>query len=360
MSYPIPDYVYAELERDRDISGAELARRCDLAGRTARRYRREFLLGRAEPVSHTIEKRVTSARMEEYHEAQETLSAQDFLKIAPQLVREAQARNPVITHDTFTFDENAPIAIMFVSCMHLGGRYTKYELFQEMYEKLLGIPRLFWASLGDDIEGYIAQFRDVSAIYSQFIQVPDQLDVLREVLYPLAHSNKLLLGCGSQHGGKWLNQRTGDNPVKDIYLNELDVPFFDGVGYAEINVGEQTYHVAFSHELDGNSQWNPLHAQSKSSRFRFPSADVVVQGDKHTPAMQLAPYFIDEYRLGLRETPDVWLLQAGTAKVLEDPYTIQRWPTGKFGWPIAVFFPDRHEVKCTLDIEDAKLWLQQT
>lgn len=357
MSYTIPEDVYQFLLDNPGVNGRELAEQCHLAGRTARRYRLYFARGEAVPGRPVQEVKVISDRMREYHAAQDTLSSRDFIERAPKMVRDAQARNPVITHDTFTFEVDHPVAIMFVSCIHLGGRYTMYEEFQEIFEQSLAIPHLYWVSLGDDMEGFIAQFKSVDAVYSQLIQVPDQLDILRDIVQEIVDLNKMLWACGSQHGDKWLRQSTGFDPVKRMYLDDFEVPFFDGVGFAKLEVGQQVYHVAFSHEFDGNSMWNPLQAQSKAARMRFPTADVVVMGDKHMPAMQLSTYFMDEYKMGLRENPDVWLLQAGTAKTGEDIYTVQRWPTGKLGWPIAVFFPDRHEVKCTLSIEDAKLWL---
>lgn len=49
MSYPIPDLAYRLLEENPELSGAELARRTGIAGRSARRYVRKFREGEAIP-----------------------------------------------------------------------------------------------------------------------------------------------------------------------------------------------------------------------------------------------------------------------------------------------------------------------
>lgn len=49
MSYPIPDLAYRLLEDNPELSGAELARRTGIAGRSARRYVEKFRAGEATP-----------------------------------------------------------------------------------------------------------------------------------------------------------------------------------------------------------------------------------------------------------------------------------------------------------------------
>jgi hypothetical protein len=83
--------------------------------------------------------------------------------------------DPIVTHDEFTIPTDKPIGIIFVSCAHLGGRYTAYTEFQELYHKALGIPNLYWGSLGDDIEGFLSYFPDVRSIEEQLHNPTNQL-----------------------------------------------------------------------------------------------------------------------------------------------------------------------------------------
>lgn len=352
MAY-IPEEVLTYLEDNPEVSGAELARLLRIPGRSARRYVMNYRSNGTKNLP------VRSQQIEEWEATREEddFDADAFLDEAPKLVRQAQAKDPVFTNDHMTFPTNKPVGIMWVSCMHLGGRYTAYEEFRDVYEEALSIPHLYWGSLGDDIEGFISQFPDADAVQSQILSVERQMLLLEKVLDPMVSRRKLLFGCGSQHGGKWIQRRQGRNPVKEMYLN-MRVPFFDGQAYVQFDVGDETYFVGLAHEMPGSSQTNPNHAQARALRDRYPNADVVVMGDRHTPSMQWHAVYRDEYEAGNRPSPYVWLLAAGTAKTGPDKYTINGWPKGTLGWPITVFFPDEHKVKCTFDLEDARQWLK--
>lgn len=352
----LKQYTVEELQRG-DVTGADLVR-LGLANhpRTGRRYKRRAINRMLGNGDHPP---VRSSFMEDYYEeveAEPEINLKEFFKWAREEVRKSFQEDPIVTHDTFTFEGDKPIAAIFPSCIHLGGRYTKYEAFEEVFNKVLTIPRLYWGSLGDDIEGFLAGFRDVKAVYDQLRPVPNQIVVLREILSKIAEHDKLLFGVSSQHGGKWLRQDTGKDPVKQLYL-DLGVPYFDGMGYVKFKVGDQVYNVAFAHSFKGNSQWNPSHGQTRALRWNFPNADVVIMGDKHEPAVQQFPVYKHEFEAGNRKSAMALMLQSGTAKTGPDPYTIENWPTGTMGWPVVVFFPDRHEIKWSWDLADIIHWL---
>lgn len=100
-----------------------------------------------------------------------------------------------------------------------------------------------------------------------------------------------------------------------------------------------------------------LRAQGQALRWDLPSADVIVQGDKHVYGAAEVTAFKFEYDAGLRPSPFVWLVQVGTAKAGPDKYSIRRWSQGVFEWPIAVFWPDEHKIKVTRHLEDVEAWL---
>lgn len=349
--YRIPKHVYEFFCKNPNLSAAEAARFLHLPGRTVRRYRYYWLREAAVPVQP--EQKITSERMQELedNDFEDDFDVDTFLEEAARQVRRLDKVDPIITQDRFHFDGDKPIAVAFVSCLHLGGRYTAYDEFRDIYEQILDIPRLYFGSLGDDIEGFISYFRDAEAVYDQIIDPKRQRVILERVLEPMAAQNKLLFGCSSQHGDKWQRRQSGDNPIKEMYMDTFGVPFFDGVGYIEFVVGKETYYIALSHEFPGTSQWNPLHAQQRASKFRFPLADVVVQGDKHTTAYALVTSFMDEYLMGSRPSPYTWLVQSGTAKTGPDKYTITNWSRGNFGWPVVIFYPNKHDLTVEMDLD---------
>ena len=346
----VPQEVIEHLKEHPSSTGMDLFLK-GLAGspRTGNRYKQYIKAGVAD--SACRQKRVLSQQMADLWE-DESFNLEQFLERAPQLVREAQRRDPVITHDVLDFDTDQPVAVIFPSCAHLGGRYTAYEEFKDIFHQVLGMDRIYWGSLGDDIEGFETFFRDVDAIYSQIVNVKVQYQILERILDELAEQHKLLFGMSSQHGGDWTQRNTGTNPIKDLYL-KYGVPFFDGQAYVKFVVGDQTYNVAMAHAFKGHSQWNPLHPQTRAWKFEFPQADLVVMGDRHTFGWSEVPGYGWE-----EDSPKtVLLLQSGTMKTGPDKYTIQKFSQGQLGWPIVVFFPHEHKLKWSWELEDIKYWL---
>lgn len=280
--------------------------------------------------------------------------------LAKRMQQAIDSVDPVITHAERRFEGDSPVGILFVSCAHLGSRYTFYDEFLALFRRVLATPNLFWLSLGDDVEGFLASFPDASAVTDQAIANPKvQRAMLARILDKLAERGKLLAGCASQHGGDWIRRRTGDDPIKDLYL-ERDVPYFDGKRLFTLTVGEQTYQIALAHEFPGFSMWNPSHAQRRAGTFDFPSADVVVMGDKHKGAVQrltLPPF---EFDAGLRPSFVQWLVQVGTMKQGLDKYSIRGWSRGVLEWPILVFHPHEHYIEWTDNLTRAQMMLEQS
>lgn len=314
---------------------------------TAKRHKKYFREGLAIPDSHQ-EVKVQIASQQEVEE--EEFDAEEFLRIAPALVRAAQQHDPVLTHDTFNFGTAGPVGVIFPSCAHLGGRYTAYDEFRDIFHHILDMSHVYWASLGDDIEGFTAQFQDADAVQSQIYSVNQQYQLLNAVLTRLKNKNKLLLGVASQHGGAWTQRRSGVNPIKAMYQS-FGVPFYDGKAYLKFVVGDQTYHVAIAHEFPGTSMWNSMHPQTRALRFDFPNADVVVMGDKHKWGASVIPAFPWENEAGNRKSSVAYLIQSGTAKTGPDKYSIATWGPGTLGWPVMVFYPDRHEVEYSFKLD---------
>lgn len=348
--YPIPFKVYDYLELHFPTDTKTLQEEFDLAARTARRYIQHYREGTAARSPRPI---LRLNRPSESAPEPEEFNLQEYIQIFRKLQQLNEEADPVTNIDYFEFETDQPVAITFASCMHLGSRYVEYELFEEVLEEILSIENLYFGSLGDDIEGYISSFRDAGAVESQLIPVKAQREILRNVLKMIVDQEKLLFGCGSQHGGDWEDKRSGLNPIKRMYL-DLGVPFYDGTSYLKVQVGEEVYFIAVAHQFPGHSQWNPSHPQMRALRERFPMADVVVMGDKHSPVKQRVPAFPDEFHMGNRKSDYAWLLQAGTLKTGMDKFTIKRWATGMYGWPIVILYPKEHKVDVTFYFDEAQ------
>lgn len=281
----------------------------------------------------------------------------ELLRIADAFGAIMQARDPVYTHGTLRIETETPVGVLFMSCAHLGGRYTQHGEFLAFMRRVLAIPSLYVATLGDDIEGFLPGFPDVEAVTKQPLSIDIQIHVLRLVLRKLAASNRLLFGMAGQHSGDWFVKRYGTNPVKDVYT-AAGLPYFDGQAYLKLSIGAQCYNVAVSHKFKGYSMYNPVHAQGRALRWEFPNADVVAQGDKHTYALAENSAYWWEYRAGNRPSPYAWLVQTGTAKSGPDKYTIKGWSQGVFSWPVLIFDPLEHRIEGSRFLKTIGAWLE--
>ena len=267
-----------------------------------------------------------------------------ILEVAEMFKGLTNAADPVYTGGTLRVRTDTPIGVMFVSCAHLGGRYTDHVAFWNLITRALELPNMYFAMLGDDIEGFLPGHIDRESEMKQPLNLDIQMILLQKITRYLAKAKRLLFGMAGQHSGDWMNRRYGDNPVKRAFT-EQGVPYFDGQAYFPLSVGSQRYMIAVAHQFPGSSQTNPLHAQGRALRWNFPMADVIAQGDKHTYAMSEQTAYPWEYKVGNRASPYVWLIQTGTAKTGPDKYTIKRWSEGTFMWPVLVFGAQRHQVE---------------
>jgi len=345
----IPSKVFDILEQDPTTSGAKLFQMGAVPSeRTGRRWKGYFKNGKAVRDEHYfVEEKVTFNSPDYVEESEEEIIDLDELIAYSQKLSEIyQKRDPLIKTCDFDFPHDEPIAVMFASCFHLGGRYTAYHQFEEIFNEVLNTPRLYFITLGDEIEGFLSSFKDKKAIADQLYQVPTQVRIMEKVLDQLRDKNKLLAGVAGQHGGWWMAANYTENPIKRYFL-ESSLPYFDGMGYARFKFKSQTYRVAMAHKFKGSSMWNPHHAQMKAHKTEFPSADLVVMGDKHTYGVQNVNSYSWEYDAGERESDRVLLVQVGTAKTGPDEYTIKGWSTGRLGWPAIIFDPNDHCITYT-------------
>ncbi len=283
---------------------------------------------------------------------------EELIRLARDTQTAVNKVDPILTHETITLDTMAPVAIIFVSCSHLGSRYVQHEAFEKLLNDVLEIPRLYWWALGDETEGFTGFF-DVASAHEQALADPKlQRRLLAHVLDKLAAAGKLLCGFASQHGSDWMRRKTGEDPIKQMYLAR-EIPYFDGQAFIKLRVGPEDYRIFSAHEMPGNSMYNKNHPQKRAALFKAPTADVIVMGDKHTYSVQQSAVDTWEYLAGERPSYLQWLVQVGAAKTGPDPYTIKSWSPAVWEWPILIFRPDRHQIAQAADLEMAKWMLAE-
>jgi hypothetical protein len=280
-----------------------------------------------------------------------------LMELAAELSRQMAIVDPVVTHIDIDWRHiTEPMAIGLFGCFQIGGRYTFHSFIRDRINDVLSHPRVYMASFGDEIEGFLPDsFAGARSIMEQalppMLQFPMWLGFLDKV------KDKVLWGLGSQHGSHWEERRVGSpTKVKKAYM-ERNIPFFDGMGYVRVHLGSQTYNLAVAHEFPGNSMYNPAHPHKRALWQRFPIADVLAMADKHQSAIHRENVYSNEVEIGNRKSTAVHFLQIGTAKGGPDPYTMRGWERGQTEWPIVVLYPDEHRVKVSEDINDIRFWL---
>jgi hypothetical protein len=173
-------------------------------------------------------------------------------------------------------DGSSPIAVMALSDTHIGAMGTDYSLFVELTDIILNTDNLYVAILGDEVEWAI-RLRSVSEICAQVLDPSLQLEFIESWLNDIQH--KVLFATWSNHSTDRSEQAIGVCPVKNILAKT--VPFFTGIGHAELQVGEQKYYIAASHRFKGVTQVDCTAGCKRYLRMEWPQGEVAIQGDAH-------------------------------------------------------------------------------
>jgi hypothetical protein len=231
-----------------------------------------------------------------------------------------------------------PIAIAFRGDWHAGNKNTFYQILRKHNEIIRDTPGMYCAELGDFCDAFIK---------------PTMQDGAQEALYPVQMQRlyvwaaykeflkgKVINNLTGQHD-YWASQLAGFDPVEWL-SHDFEVPYLKHGGTVNLTVGNEAYSIAVRHQARGNSQWNPTHSNIRQLFFDG-YHDVIAHADKHQFGAQQIPY---QGQLAL-------LVRPGSYKPY-DNFSEQRgygasWPD----IPVAIFFPDRHEVQHIIGLETA-------
>jgi len=272
-------------------------------------------------------------------------------KVEP-VIKSAEIRIPT---------DGMPVAFSPTSCWHLGGLYTYHEGFREKMDELLGIDRFYWGVHGDEYEGFPADW--AMTVFNNLLPPSIQKKLVAKIISKLHGEGKLLYSMWSNHPA-FEERKTGESPSEIIWRGQAPgVPYFSGKGIVKLLVGGggkkyQEYILSVAHVFKGHSQWNPSHSQRRQFD-NVPQADFVIQGDKHSYSYQEIMGKTEAYDAGLQKNYTVHLVQTGTAKALNDPYTLRCWSRGVFIWPVFVLSGKEHRIHRVGDIEALHWYLQR-
>lgn len=173
-----------------------------------------------------------------------------------------------------------PIAIMAFSDQHLGAWSTDYEKLVQLTDEILNTPDLYVALLGD-YGHYAIKLRNVLEVSDNLLPPEQQTDFLESWFNDIW--KKVILATWENHGVERQEKQAGESSTKRLLSRKIT--YFNGIGHADIKVGDQVYRGAFSHNFRGRSIENPCHSQMRYMRREGTDRDFAMSGDTHVPGL---------------------------------------------------------------------------
>lgn len=173
--------------------------------------------------------------------------------------------------------QNNPAYIVALSDVHLGSKLCNIELFKQTIKFISDHRDVYTILLGDMAE--TATRTSVGlGIFEEDFHIEEQLDMLTELLSPLAEKGKILGIVPGNHEYR-IHSMAGLDPTK-VLANNLGIDYCGYQGYFDLKVGEQNYNVVAWHGAGG--------ASTKASRVKAAEklkevvmADVYLSGHTH-------------------------------------------------------------------------------
>ena len=281
--------------------------------------------------------------------------AEAFFDVIEELQGLVNRADPITVYEPIEIETELPIAVMFTSCWHLGGRYVFYRKFRDLLRMTLEIPRVYWGVHGDLGDFFLPSFRNAEPVLTQLIHPQFQRKLAAHVLGQLAEEGRLLYGCAGNHED-FLTRVIGEDLMKPEFQSR-HIPYFVGKGVVRLTVGEENYILGVSHQWPGHSYFNPTHPEIRALMVDLPGADIIAGGHLHGFAHQEIAQGSLAHEAGVLQNQVFHAVAIGTASCGPDPYSIKRWTRGAFEWPCFCFYPDRHEIKRIYDWDDMEYFL---
>jgi len=178
-------------------------------------------------------------------------------------------------------DTNEPILIINIGDWHIGAKGTDYSLLEKYTEEIINTPNLYVIINSDMLETAI-NMRNVKEVTGQIIDPEMQYHFLTSWLKEIKH--KIIAATWDNHTVMREEKNSGVSLYKRIIGLENGIIYHNGIGLADLTVGEQTYKLLHTHFFKGNSIYNDLHGHMRAMKFTFQDREIAMAGHTHKPA----------------------------------------------------------------------------
>jgi len=267
---------------------------------------------------------------------------EEHINVLKQINKLIAFHQQVPTELSMKIDTSLPIAVTFVSDMHIGAFGVDYDSLERDCNTIEKEPGLY-AVIGGDGYHNIIQPSKIGSSHNQ-APIASQKGLYVLTLKKLL-SKILFVGVG-QHN-YWTTLLEGEDWDGEL-MRRLHLVYTKHAALVNLKVGDFVYGILRMHKSRFRSAFNLTHTCKRNQQMYFPNARVVVIEDQHVGT-------IEQYRYNESEC---LAIRTGTYDVYDD-YALSN---GFFGAhvcnPTVVLFPDRDHLVGFKDMYDAITYLR--
>ena len=230
-----------------------------------------------------------------------TMSFEDFHEEA---LRRSEFREKVEgekRHVEISIDTDRPVAIAFLSDLHLGNAGIDYELLKETGEVIKEHPLAYCITGGDITDSLFFDYGE------EVLNMQEQYVYMSKLLAWIGSEN-ILAGVSGNHD-QWSRKQGVTNYIE--FTNHTQRPLLRGVSFIDLKVGEIPYRLLVAHRFRGESMYNPTHQESRANR-ELQGADIIMAAHAHKAGESFI--YQPEYGGGTRK---ITLINGKTFKKLD-------------------------------------------
>lgn len=254
---------------------------------------------------------------------------------------------------TVSIATDVPIAVCYTGDWHLGSTITSYPEWQRDIQFIMDTDRLYMVTLGDDNEN-MRSFKTLSAVLSQVLSPPQQVNLMFSLVGELTDKNKLLAKVSGNHDGEFDERIFGQSLMSFLYKH-LQTPVFENRGVLKVKVGNQTYNNLLFHKSRFKSFLRPVHGAYREWQLSYP-AEVVVGAHDHVPGAEIMYGYTLAQQDGQDIGGEVFLLKVGSYQ--DGDYGWRYFHNGAIMNPTVVYYPDQHKKLLFTNPQDAMQFIE--
>jgi len=204
-------------------------------------------------------------------------------------------------HVEISIETKKPIAIAFLSDLHIGNAGIDYELLKETGRIIKEHPLAYCITAGDITDSLFFDYGE------EILNMQEQYVYMHKLLSWIGSDN-ILAGIVGNHES-WARKSGVTNYIE--FSNHTQRPLLRGVSFVDLTVGKIPYRLMMAHRFRGESMYNPTHQESRANR-ELQGADIIMAGHTHKPGESVI--YQPEYGGGARK---VALVNGKTFKKLD-------------------------------------------